>query len=165
MVIEPERTQRASLDRRGLALVVLAVTAGTLVYLFARAPATYVAWPVHNLALPRLGLGLLAASLPSFCHTFAFAWLGAELLRPWRSAARGFLLVWILFEAGVELAQIKALARGIDSALAWLGGAWADAIGGYLMRSTFDPADLAAVAAGGVAAWWVHVNPRLRGRT
>jgi hypothetical protein len=161
MGIEREQTPRASLDRRGLGLALLALTAGTLVYLFARAPTTYMAWPVHDLALPRLGAGLLAASLPSFCHTFAFGWLGAELLRPWRLAARGFVIGWMLFETAVEIAQIKALARGIDSALALLGCAWADAIGGYLMRSTFDPTDLAAVAAGGAAAWWVHVNPRL----
>ena len=164
MGIEPEQQPRASLDRRGLVLALLALTAGSLVYLFARAPTTYVAWPLHDLALPRIGTGLLLGCLPSFCHAFAFAWLGAALLRPWPLAARNFVIGWTLFEAAVELVQIKPLARGIDAALVQLSPNWADAIGGYLMRSTFDVADLTALAAGGAAAWWMHVNSTV-GRT
>lgn len=87
--------------------------------------------------------GGLAGNLPSFAHAFAFALLTALALAPWPRLARLGCVVCVLIDTVFELAQW----RPIGSALAPLGS--------YFASGTFDVFDLAAIAAGGAAAYVV----------
>ena len=124
-------TDSAAMFRDGhrIVLALIALGVGFSVYLLGRSAQVYAALPFQVLDLPRVSFGLLAGSLPSFCHMFAFSLATAVLLRPWPKASRASVFVWVLLETAFEVDQLNS------------------------PRSTFDPFDLLAIYLGGLATW------------
>lgn len=93
----------------------------------------------------------LRAGLPSFVHTYAITLLGCLMLaRGWRHALGIGAAAWAL-DLLLEVLQH----RGLHG---WLGtptGLQA------LLASTFDPADMAAITLGALAAWATLALARL----
>ena len=132
------------------AVAVAALVLGTSIYLIDRAPG-------HAMLIPHLGsagatpmFGAMGAWLPSFLHPLAFALLTAAVLpaaSPWRY---GGCALWgainVLFEMGQHAALKGAWLVAVDI------GAMPSALARYFIRGTFDTADLAAAAAGALAA-------------
>lgn len=155
-----ERRRRATVARLQAALAAVALAVGAAVYLLDRGgdvgfvPAAL----AERLSVHRV-FGLLGGSLPSFTHAFAFALLTAAVLRPWPALARLGCAVWVLIDAVFELAQIHAVGGVLGAAIGRSANGPAAAVlaplGAYLASGTFDVLDLAAIAAGGAAAYLV----------
>jgi hypothetical protein len=133
------------------ALSPLLLAMGLLIYLTARPPGSAAALPPewHRPSVTAVYLLREAGWLPSLLHPWAFGLLSAAVAtsRPWQLGA---CIAWgganLLFEVG----QHPALAEPLTQAF----GAWppATALTRYFASGAFDPADLAAAAAGTVAA-------------
>lgn len=93
--------------------------------------------------------------LPSFVHALAFSLFSAALLpaaRGWQLGACGF---WGLVDTAFEVGQHALFAASLADWLRGSGAAdWpgAAALADYLLRGTFDAADLCASLAGALAA-------------
>lgn len=137
-----------------LALAGVALLAGLFVYIVDR-PAAHAIW-IPAIGLPAAGRQFGAAGdwLPSFLHALAFSLLTASLWRAGSRAAYAACAAWALvdlaFEAG-QHAQLKApLAVALRHSAA--PAELTEPLAGYLLRGTFDVADIAAVLAGSLCA-------------
>jgi len=145
--------------RRAWIAASLALLAGTGIYLLGRDWSTVylLAWAANAQADgPLLNLGAWAGSAPSFIHAFGFALLTALLLGGGPGRAAVACLFWALTDAALELLQrpdwsaaIPPLPPGLAN---WplLGN-----LPAYFLQGQFDLYDMAAIAAGAFAAWWV----------
>lgn len=144
------------------AVAVSALVLGAACYLLLRAGG---AW-----AIP-WGLGLwapsvVAGSVPSLLHTFAFALLGAAVLGLGRAALAGSALAWVAIGVGFETLQHDQVAAALfPQTMPARGGG--DALSALLARyahgGVFDPADVAAALIGAALAW--HVGRLLSERS
>lgn len=135
-----------------------ALSIGIFVYLLDRQHAPYFLSFIPARFFPRYGVLAFASGwLPSFCHTFAFCLLTAELLRPWPKLAASSFLFWLVVESAFEFSQITWIANAI---IAWLSDISASGpppiVARYLVSSTFDLADLGAVACAVIGAALVY---------
>lgn len=132
----------------------LALAVGALVYTVDRhfsliAPVV----PPGSLATGAL-FGVLGQWLPSFVHPFAFCLFTAAVHTSGARAPYWPCVAWWGVNVIFELGQ----ARGVDAAIATvlqdaLGQTWLSRpLSEYLVRGTFDVADLAAATAGAIAA-------------
>lgn len=131
-----------------MALALLALAVGVLAYALGREaqPRLFPAF-LHALVEAPVAVPL-AGQLPSLLHTFAFGLAAAAILGPWPRAALGAIAVWTAIELALEAAQSPRLAAALNLAHAKLPKPLRD----YLLEGRFDPADLAAAAAGGLLA-------------
>jgi hypothetical protein len=130
---------------------------GALVYLFDRSAGDIYfipEWWRFADGTPSL-FGALGGSLPSFAHTYCFILLFSALLTPWSIPHWAICVGWCTVEALCELAQTDAIASRIVPALPEWFADWPILanVPGYFINGRFDPADLAAIGFGGLAAW------------
>ncbi len=140
-----------------LVIAAAALTIGLLVYLLGREHgAIYflTLWsPVEHTRI-NLADGL-GGSLPAFVHSYAFILLTYWVVFPDRTGLPAICLGWMALESLFEGAQSEPLAAWLATHTpAWFTGVpllenWAD----YFLHGTFDPFDLLAIAAGGIAAY------------
>lgn len=152
---EPERAAGAREAKLLGAIACAALALGVLVYLTDRAAGS-AAW------LPAGAWGRGAASLfgsagpwlPSFVHPFALALLTVALRPVSGAPALRVCAAWWAVNVAFELGQLPTVAAAAASALqAAFGQAWpAQVLANYLLRGTFDRADLLAATAGAWAA-------------
>lgn len=132
----------------------LALAAGVLVYVTDRDPGRATLIP----ALPELSgahlFGALGLWMPSFVHPFAFSLFTAAVHSARRSPAYWACAMWWAINVAFELAQAPGISADIAAALRrTLGDAWlTSTLSNYMLRGTFDVADLIAATAGAVAA-------------
>lgn len=142
----------------------VALGLGVLLYLGDRPPGHAMALPAawSTGGAPRFGAA--GDWLPSFLHPFAFSLLWAALRPPGRRAGYGGCVGWAALNLAFEFAQHEALRPAVTAATqAVFGQTWPTRmLGAYLGRGVFDPADVAAVAAGALAAaaWLAIAQPR-----
>jgi len=134
-----------SLELRLCRYGLLALGAGSSIYLFAR-----------SAALPSPALSLWMGSLPTLLHTAAFALLSLAVVAPWPRLAPAVCAAWILVESAFEALQLPAVAE--------LTRASAIAPDSTLLRAylhgTFDPLDIVAAALGALLAGWIAACSR-----
>ncbi|OPL11646.1 MAG: hypothetical protein AVO39_04840 [delta proteobacterium MLS_D] len=163
--------QRISVTARTcLALIgIAALFVGVLLYLVDRAPDdTYfvqrsLEWLSLHGDVPAL-FGTFGHVLPGFIHSFSFSLITAGLAGPTRRGAAAICFFWFclnaLFELGQKYKDIAAkLVPGWFEGIPYLENTEA-----FFRRGIFDPRDIAAMAAGAVAAF-VIIAVSLTGRT
>ena len=144
-----------------IGLTVLLV--GTLVYLIDRSPdqtyfveKSFVNISLHNI-LPNL-FGFVGGSLPSFIHVFSFILITAGLLH-WQKKGCIFICsCWFIVDCTFELGQkFKLWSSKIIPD--WFNGIlFLENTKIYFIRGTFDYFDLAAIALGAIAAYFVLLH-------
>jgi small-conductance mechanosensitive channel len=135
-------------------LGVLTLAVGSLVYLTDR-PAGHAALLPTAVVVTGVPLfGALAGCLPSFLHPFAFSLLTATAWPVGTSPAYGACIAWWLVNVAFEIAQSQGMAVDIASTIENALGhtSMTQPLTNFLLRGTFDPADLIAATAGAVAA-------------
>jgi len=144
-----------------VAVAVLALSLGTLVYLTIRAPGEGFLIP-YGASTPLLStgspwLGALAGAFPTFAHTLAFALLTAALVLPGPRGAAVACGLWLGLEALLEAGQAAPVAARIVGLIPpWFARVPVlDHAGAYFTRGTFDPLDLAAAVLGAAAAYLI----------
>jgi len=147
---------------RLIALGSVALALGVLVYLTDRDPSRAPLVPAVSVLAGMALFGAAAAWLPSLVHPFAFSLLTAAVQPPQRPPAYWVCALWWGIDTGFELLQVAPVA---DACSAVLGALPANpvtgAISNYARHGTFDPADLAAIAGGALAAALVlHIFQR-----
>lgn len=137
------------------AVGLLALAIGALVYMVDR--------PIgHAALLPGWGsatgpgrLGAIGGSLPSFLHPFGFALLTMAALRTRRAAvSHAVCAAWTLVNVVVECAQWPAAAAAVSRFIDEVPvvAPALQPVRRYLLNGTFDPGDVMAALAGGLAA-------------
>lgn len=112
--------------------------------------------------------GVAADSLPDLLHVFGFAMLTGALFR---AGPRSYGLVctgWAVIDLAFELGQWPPLAERIATMLLPMEHHNPEVFffRAYFQRGVFDPADIAAIAAGAVAAYLtLRATNRRRGAT
>lgn len=141
-----------------LATAGLMLLVGLLAYAGRAGPAPpWMPWTGRLAGVPLVRA--LPGWLPSFAHTFAFALLTMAVLRPGSIPRCSACLAWGLLEMLFEVCQHSTLGHGLTARLRDLSVEWPARVQllGYFAHGTFDPADLAACAAGAWAAGAVDV--------
>jgi hypothetical protein len=139
---------------RLVALGSLALGVGALVYLADRDPSR----AALVRALPEWSgarlFGALGLWLPSLVHPFAFSLFSAAVQSDRRSPAYWACALWWSINVAFELAQAPAVKEDAAAVLRQVHGdaRLADALSNYLLRGTFDTADLIAATVGAAAA-------------
>jgi len=134
----------------------LALAAGTGVYLFDRAPGSAwllpAAWQATS---PGGWFGGAGLWLPSLVHAFGFSVLTACLLPRGRAAAAGACAAWAAIDTLAECAQHPAWSAPLATALerAFDASRLAVQVGQYFVRGSFDVADVTAGLAGSLLAF------------
>ncbi len=143
---------------------------GVLVYLVDRPPdQTYFVYKtgadisLHN-TLPNL-FGIIGQSLPSFAHVFSFILITAGLIA---YKKRGYIIIclfWFLIDSAFELGQ-KFNTLIIEFIPGWFAGIpFFENTGNYFSRGTFSLGDLAAIFIGTIAAYFILITTKERGKS
>ncbi|MGZ4199663.1 MAG: hypothetical protein ACXVP1_05705 [Thermoleophilia bacterium] len=146
----------------GLGCFALAI--GVLAYLTDRSATHAMLIPsVVALAGARV-FGALGQWLPSLVHPFAFSLFTAAALP---ASARNRILAcvaWFAVDVAFEIGQHPRISGHVADALreALGPGACTQVLANYFVRGTFDLGDIAATAAGSLAAACVLFRPRFR---
>lgn len=139
----------------------LALALGLLVYAADRDPARAMLFPA--LAVLQSGplFGAMGSWLPSFVHPFAFSLFAAAARPRCARPACGACAAWWAVNVLLELAQHQRISASIAEALQCLFGqsAVGDALANYILRGTFDRADILAATAGSLAAAVLILHP------
>jgi hypothetical protein len=143
-----------------IALGILGLLAGIMVYIADRSPASIYFLANYPDLLPHLPVlfGSLGGSLPTFLHPFSFVLITAGVLGHCTGVQlRAVSLGWFSIDSVLELAQHPAVA----SRLAGLVPSWFDRFPvldnarNYLLHGTFDPRDLVSIALGALSAYLI----------
>ncbi len=133
-----------------------ALLLGASVYFFDRAPETFRFAPEgwSGYGAGGLAFGALGGNLPGFTHELGFTLLCAAWFWEWRSAPVVFATFWGILETLFEVAQHEQVAARIAAHVAADPGAGflARAFVAYCEAGHYDPLDVVAIVAGGVAA-------------
>ncbi|MBW2606258.1 MAG: hypothetical protein JRD05_01345 [Deltaproteobacteria bacterium] len=154
------KTDAILINRLQILIGILVLLLGTLVYLVDRPPdQTYFVYKsifdisLHNI-LPNL-FGIIGNSLPSFSHVFSFILITAGLIA---SKKRGYIIIclfWFLIDSAFELGQ-KFDTLIIDFVPHCFAGVpFFENTGNYFLLGTFSYGDLAAIAIGTIAAYFI----------
>ena len=138
-----------------LALALLLLTSGILVYLFDRGGVAYfLPDRVAGHAGPAI-FGPLGDYLPTFVHSFAFILITAAILRPWPRLLPAICATWFVIECLFEVGQLATLDGRIASAVpAWFDGVPVlEVTTDYFIRGTYDVLDLVSIGLGTVIAY------------
>lgn len=128
------------------AAAALTLVLGLLVYGSGRDPARAALLPAMPWLAGTIDFGTAGQWLPSLAHCMAFGLLTALALAPRRAWQLAGCAAWATIDSLFELGQLPSLAA------AWQHAAGPGLISDYLVRGTFDPADIVAAWAGAVAA-------------
>ena len=132
-----------NMEARLCLMAAVALAAGTLIYLYARAT------PV-----PTSTLALCLGSLPTLLHTAAFTILSLAVVAPWPRLVPVVCAAWLAIECAFEALQSPAIADAMN--LSTLG-AHSSLLRAYL-HGTFDPVDPLAAGMGAVLAGCIAVS-------
>ena len=139
---------------------IIGLLIGSLVYLIDRSPdQTYFVYssPINiNLSnvIPTL-VGSIGNSLPEFIHVFSFILITAGLIFCRKRVYLIICMSWFLIDCAFELGQKFAL---WSSSLVpdWFAGIpFLENSKSYFLQGTFDLFDMAAIALGSIAAYFV----------
>jgi hypothetical protein len=150
LVVGPGRRQAAALVAIGL----VALAVGLLVYLVDRDPSRAALIPVAAALVGGNLFGTLGQWLPSFVHPFAFSLFTAATYPSRTAAGCGTCVAWWAVNVAFEVAQYPGINRLVAEATEGvLGRSWpARLLSNYVLQGTFDAGDLVAATAGAVAA-------------
>ncbi|MGD8567112.1 MAG: hypothetical protein PVJ39_03330 [Gammaproteobacteria bacterium] len=158
--------------KRSLHIVIATLTfiLGVLVYVLDRNPQQiyFLTGFLNHPLTDGSVFGAIGSSLPSFTHVYAFILFTAALLPPGRKAYLGATLAWLATDSAFEIAQHPAIAPIAASAVPdWFAGIPVlENTRNYLLHSTFDYSDLAAIAMGAIAAAvTILITTRQKGTT
>ncbi len=137
------------------AVGLLALAIGAFVYMVDRPAGHAALLPGWGTATGTGRLGAIGDWLPSFLHPFGFALLTVAALRTRRAAvSHAICTAWTLVNVVIECAQwpaaAAAVSRFIDAAPVVAPAL--QPVRRYLLNGTFDPGDVMAALAGGLAA-------------
>lgn len=94
--------------------------------------------------------GFFGGNLPGFAHAFSFSMITAGLFGKNRKDYRSICLFWVLVNLLFECGQaFTGIAAGLPGP---------SAVKSYFANGTFDPLDLVALTAGGLAAYSLLVR-------
>lgn len=146
---------RAAADVILALIAAAALGSGIVIYALDREVPAYflpTAWSTARSGGP--WVGAVGGVLPGFVHAYAFVLLTAAVA-PWPDPARSVCIFWFTLDSLFELGQHPAIAPHTAAALpAWFQHLPVlEAAKSYFLRGTFDPWDLAAIAAGTIAAY------------
>lgn len=132
----------------------IALALGLLVYAADRDPTRVLLFPAFAALHTGPLFGAAGSWLPSFVHPFAFSLFTAAALLPATRPAYGACAAWWVVNVGFEIAQHARFSGAMADALHRVFGnaALTDALANYLLRGSFDRADLFAATAGSIAA-------------
>lgn len=132
----------------------IALALGLLVYAADRDPTRALLFPAFAALHAGPLFGAVGSWLPSFVHPFSFSLFTAAALLPAARPAYGACAAWWAVNVGFEIAQHADFSGVIADALHRAVGhaALTDALANYLLRGSFDRADLLAATAGSLAA-------------
>ena len=150
----------------GIAVGLLALLVGTMVYLMDRPPEAVPFFSRWSLAHLTPGVfGSFGQSLPAFAHVFAFSILTAACLgfrqRSTMCACVAWCLIDLAFEAGQHASVAPVIAELVSTTFDGMP-VLVDA-SGYFTNGTFDLMDVASIVAGAIIAYSVAL--RLARRT
>jgi len=117
-------------------------------------------WLPLNQSAPAL-FGALGDQLPTFIHVYAFILLTVGVAAASIARLTFICLAWLALDSLLEVAQMDAPARWIAAhAPEWFSRIpFLENTAGYFLSGTFDPLDLASIAAGSLAAYLtVHIS-------
>jgi len=153
LALKRQRRSEVSL----LALALLLLTTGIMVYLLDRGAAVYFLpdWAAGHTG-PTI-FGPLGDYLPTFIHTLAFILITAAVLRPWSKLLPGICAAWFFIESLFEVGQLATHDSRIVAAVpaGFDGVPVLEATANYFIRGTYDPLDLVSIGLGGVIAYAV----------
>ncbi len=138
-----------------LALALLLLTTGIMVYTIDRGGAAYFLpdWAAGHTG-PAI-FGPLGDYLPTFVHPLAFILITAAILRPWPRLLPAICATWFVIECLFEVAQMAPF----DSRIAAAVPSWFDGVpvlrisADYFTRGTYDPLDILSIGLGTVMAY------------
>ena len=136
------------------ALGCIALVLGLLVYAADRNPSSALLFPAAAVIAGGPLFGAAGSWLPSLVHPFAFSLFSAAAIANPTRPAYGACAAWWVVNVGFEFAQHERFGPAIAQALHRIFGpvAPADALASYLLRGTFDRADIVAASLGSLAA-------------
>ncbi len=145
---------------RQMAIALLSLLAGALVYLADRPPEA--TWFVQNLpfnlSLHNYAggfLGGLGKFLPAFVHVFAFSVLTAAVLGETRMIRLNACLFWLAADTAFELGQ-KFPDQAVKLVPGWFSQVpILDQTSNYFMNGSYHPLDVLAGVAGAGAAYFI----------
>ena len=135
-----------------LAIAGTAMLAAVAVYCLVRVYPPELLTPFQSTIPALVGQADLFGSAPSFLYIFAIGLIiGSSASTP--AGARTHCLIWFGLALLLEISQHPVIADPLVSCLAdtLFVSAW-EVIGPYWMRGVFDPLDMIATVAGGLAA-------------
>ena len=150
----------ASLNKRQIIIGLSVLLIGVLFYLVDRPPEqTYFVYKTSfnfNLKdfLP-LTFGPLGNNLPTFAHVFSFILITAGLIASRKDEYFFICLFWFLVDSAFELGQKFSIAAA-EYIPNWFAHVpFLENTKAYFLKGTFDPFDLAAIAAGTLSAYFI----------
>ena len=156
-------TLRSSFNWLQILIGVSALFIGLLLYLVDRSPdRTYFIYKTNiDISLyntfPNL-IGPISGSLPAFIHVFSFILITAGVVSCRKT---GYLIIcasWLILDCSFELGQkYNALISAIIPD--WFAGIPVlENSNSYFLKGTFDPADMAAIIGGTMAAYVILIT-------
>ena len=133
---------------------------GLLIYLIDRPPdqTYFVSSSPINISLSNIipsVFGSIGNSLPEFIHVFSFILITAGLIF---CRKKGYLIIcvsWFLIDCAFELGQKFALWSSSIVPVWFAGIPFLENTENYFLQGTFDLFDMAAIALGSIAAYFV----------
>lgn len=101
--------------------------------------------------------GKLGNHLPTFLHVFAFCLITSGVLNCGRQGTAVICILWLLVDAAFEIGQHQEVANKIVPHIpGWFEGIpFLENTENYFLKGRFDPADLAAILFGAIAAYFL----------
>ena len=153
-------TFRNAINTRQVLFGLAALFVGSSVYLVDRPPdQTYFlygsdTWISLYHVLPNL-CGIFGGTLPAFIHIFAFILISAGIASSGRKGCLVVCVSWFFVDCAFELGQ-KYSALSLSITPDWFAGIpYLEACESFFREGTFDPLDVAAMALGALAAYFV----------
>ena len=155
------------INKNQILIGVIGLLIGSLVYLIDRPPdqTYFVSSSPINISLsniiPRL-FGSIGNSLPEFIHVFSFILITAGLIF---CNKKGYLIIcvsWFLIDCAFELGQ-KFVLWSSSLVPGWFDGIpFLENTKNFFLQGTFDFFDMAAIALGSIAAYFVLLGTMKR---
>lgn len=144
--------------QRALLGIAIGVLAGGILFYFLGRQHDHVYFLSKWLAPTNLSIslfGLAGQSLPTFIHVYALILLTVVIAGPAVSRVISICLSWLFLDSLFEVGQIDSVARWIAAHVPdWFSGIpFLENTARYFLFGTFDPFDLASIAAGTMAAF------------
>ena len=155
------------INKTQILIGIIGLLIGSLVYLIDRPPdqTYFISTSPINISLSNVipsVFGSIGNNLPAFIHVFSFILITAALIS-WQK--KGYLIIclsWFLIDCAFELGQ-KFDAWSSRIIPCWFAGIpFLENSKSYFLQGTFDLFDMAAIALGSIAAYFVLLGTMKR---